>query len=217
MNRQEVIALTVYTQSHFPNMPISPQTVDAWHDVLAPFSLADARAAVIAHVQAGSKFISIGEIYQGITRIRNDRIEAAPPYTGLGGDPTTEIQAIRRRNTAIASGAKLPQPAAITSGTTEAFDRTAKGIRMLREAAGLATSRGIQYDIPCPHCRAPSRKRCTTPRGRFIADAHPSRWDAARRYSAGLGIARPDDLEREVESRRAASAASLTANPQEPV
>ncbi|WP_420708735.1 zinc finger domain-containing protein [Streptomyces sp. NRRL S-1813] len=43
--------------------------------------------------------------------------------------------------------------------------------------ASLRRGRPAQLAAECPRCRAQPGARCTSPRGRVLADPHPSRLD----------------------------------------
>lgn len=45
--------------------------------------------------------------------------------------------------------------------------------------ASLRRGRPAQLAAECPKCRAQPGARCTSPRGRVLADPHPSRLDTA--------------------------------------
>ncbi|MFI9204018.1 hypothetical protein [Streptomyces sp. NPDC053048] len=84
MNAEETVALTRYVRAICPGQRIDEYTPDAWHDVLAPYELADARAAVVALVDSGAVFVGVGEI---TTKIRQTRAHRVRHIHGPGQSP----------------------------------------------------------------------------------------------------------------------------------
>ncbi|PSJ29574.1 hypothetical protein B7P34_06815 [Streptosporangium nondiastaticum] len=73
MTPEETVALTRYVRAICPGQRFDEYTPDAWHDVLAPYNLADARAAVIALVDSGKAFVAVGEITAKVRELRAGR------------------------------------------------------------------------------------------------------------------------------------------------
>lgn len=216
MTPEEAVILTRYVRAMYPNVKLDEFTPDAWHDALASYNLADARAAVVKHVRRGNAFISAGEIAAEVIRTRNARIEAARPFTGTGGEWPDEIAAMRRRNTALASGATGERPA-LPAGD-EALDVTKKGIAMLRAVGVSGLSKRPELAAPCPHCAAAPGRSCTNGKGERRLDAHPTRIQASQRLNSGENPTSREEAEREMDRRRAASASAVAglAGPVEP-
>jgi len=204
MTPEETVVLARYVRAMYPQTRLDEFTPDAWHDVLAPYGLEDARAAVVQHVQRGNAFISAGEIVTEIRRTRNARIEAAGPYTGIDGTWAQEMTAMRRRNTALASGEFTERSALPASG--ESFETTRKGAAMLRAAGISVFSKRPEFAAGCPHCNAQPGKPCVDGAGRRRHTAHPSRLDASRAVAAGHAAPTRADLAEETSRLRAASA-----------
>nr|WSZ97252.1 hypothetical protein OH820_17750 [Streptomyces sp. NBC_00857] len=73
MSPEETVMLAAYVHAQCPQQKFDEYTPDAWHDVLYPYALAEARAAVVARVSGGAAFVAVGEIITEIRRARRDR------------------------------------------------------------------------------------------------------------------------------------------------
>ncbi|RLU79253.1 hypothetical protein CTZ27_37040 [Streptomyces griseocarneus] len=221
MNDKEAVALARYVRALCPQQRFDEFTADAWYDVLAPYSLNEARAAVVRHINAGHAFVAVGEIVTEIRKARNDRLdrhtEAEPP-PGDTGDHTYQAALLAERH-AIASGEleprPVPPPRALTAGTAPAPGR---GRAILAAVGGIPEQRDSANPRAhyCPRCHAQPGHSCTTV-GRRRADVHPTRLDAARRAADGLAPADPAEEHAELERRLAASRAVLAALPPDTV
>ena len=76
MNSQEATALCAYVHQLCPQQRFNEHTPDVWGDVLGPYSLDDARAAVVA-VASRQAFVAPAEIITEIKARRAERIELA--------------------------------------------------------------------------------------------------------------------------------------------
>lgn len=119
MTPTEAVALAGYTRAHFPSQPIDDYTSDALHELLAPYSLADCQAAVLAlamrtHDHADkSKWCSPTDIYAEVRRARADRLENAviePPPNADPDDVAGYLQWLRNEREAIANGRPSAPP-----------------------------------------------------------------------------------------------------------
>ncbi|MDG4857343.1 hypothetical protein P8605_04090 [Streptomyces sp. T-3] len=81
MTPDETVMLAAYVHAQCPQQKFDEYTPDAWHDVLQRYSLAEARAAVVARVEAGHAFVAVGEI---VTEIRRARSNRAKNFQGPG-------------------------------------------------------------------------------------------------------------------------------------
>lgn len=209
MNSQEVAALVRYVRATCPQQRIDEYTADAWHDVLYPFTLDEARTAIAAHVAAGNAFIAAGEIVTSIRRARSDRMARhTDPTPHADPDNVAAYQAeLRATRTAVATGQMQPAHHELTAGpmhpdvatrlrtlgtyvprqVDDALDayRPVKAAR--REA--LTTGEPDALAVDCDWCQArpgePCRSRRITPGGgatstRRRTTPHPSRVDDAR-------------------------------------
>ncbi|WP_370421975.1 hypothetical protein AB8O64_27695 [Streptomyces sp. QH1-20] len=84
MTPEETVALTRYVRAICPGQRMDEFTPDAWHDVLAPYDLTDARAAVVALVDGGAAFVAVGEI---TARVRQMRASRSRHIHGPGQSP----------------------------------------------------------------------------------------------------------------------------------
>lgn len=120
MTPDETVALTRYVAALCPAQRFDEFTADAWWDVLARYTLEEARAAA-ASVAGRQPFVSAGEIATEARRARADRIgrdaeTEAPPI-----DPNRAIdyaRALRGRRNGVATGA-VPRRAIETSVTRD--------------------------------------------------------------------------------------------------
>ncbi|MFQ6194856.1 hypothetical protein [Streptomyces sp. NPDC000405] len=73
MTPDETVVLTRYVRALCPQQRLDAYTPDAWHDVLGPYDLGDARQAA-ATVAGRQPFVSPAEIIAEIRRARAGRI-----------------------------------------------------------------------------------------------------------------------------------------------
>ncbi|NUH35300.1 hypothetical protein HUF15_00700 [Streptomyces samsunensis] len=218
MNPNETVILARYVRALCPQQRFDEYTADAWHDLLGPYSLEEARAAVARHIAAGNAFVSVGEIVTEIRKARNDRLdrhtEAEPPVGDMGDHASYQAALIAERR-AIASGHTQPRAVpALPLGTTEQPTGRARAALAAAGNALPGPGEGVVnvFAIPCPRCHARPGRTCTT-NGRRRADVHPARLEDARRAAAGQPPAPIEDTQREIERRIAASRAALAALP----
>lgn len=206
MTPEESVLLIRYVRALCPQQKFDEFTPDAWHDILAPYDLNEIRAAAARHIRAGNAFIAVGEIAAEISKARNDRLdrhtEAEPP-TGDTGDATYKAALLAERK-AIADGRTEPLTIpALPPGDTGAYE--GRGQALLKLVGRNAPSRRPELAAPCPHCDAPTGASCQTNSGERRRDAHPTRIDASRQLRAGQDPTSREDVERELERRRAAA------------
>lgn len=212
MNRQEVVLLTRYVRAMCPQQKIDEFTADAWHDILSAYSLDEARAAVHGHVTAGNSFISVGEICARIRKTRSDRLsrhtEAEPPY-GDFGDASYKAALLDERK-AIADGRAEPVTIpALPPGEKPAVYE-GRGRALLRSIGRESLSRRPEFTAGCPHCLSGPGHPCTNGKGQNRRDAHPTRIEASRAIAAGETPVAREDVQQEIDRRRAAADAALT-------
>ncbi|MFD8970502.1 hypothetical protein ACFV0C_36870 [Streptomyces sp. NPDC059568] len=222
MTPQEAILIAKYVSSLCPQQRFNEHTPDVWGDVLGPYDVNDARAAVVA-VASRQPFIAPAEIIREIKERRAERIALANPvYDGNPNETGAESgQSMRALIRAAADGQTPPQAIAasvghgrpkLTSGTPTTGRAAAVlasvGKAVPRVRKGVVNPRGIA----CRACHALPGASCTA-RGRRMADAHPARLEDARRAAAGLPPVDPADDAREIERRRAASATHAITTP----
>lgn len=75
----EAVGLARYIRAHFPQQPIDEYTADALGELLAPYSFADCRAAVLAIAERGEHWCSPTDVKAQVKRIRAKRIDEHPP------------------------------------------------------------------------------------------------------------------------------------------
>jgi hypothetical protein len=176
MTPDETVVLARYVRALCPQQKFDEFTPDAWHDVLGPYRLADARRA--AAVVAGRQpFVSPAEI---IVEIRQRRRDADADTVGPGLSPEipdadpddvpSYLAAIRGQRVRAASGLERPRPVAqLLAGTGRAVP-----------AATLAeVRRPGPGGIRCPRCSAPIGRPCRLPSGKEREGYHLARRDAA--------------------------------------
>ncbi|MFI7315181.1 zinc finger domain-containing protein [Streptomyces hygroscopicus] len=218
MNPDETVMLARYVRALCPQQKFDEYTADAWYDLLAPYTLEEARAAVARHIAAGHAFVAVGEIVTEIRKARNDRLErhteAEPPDGDLGDHASYQAALLAERR-AIASGHTQPRPVpALPPGTTEQPTGRARAILAAVGDTAPGPREGVVnvLAVACPRCHARPGRTCTT-NGRRRADVHPARLEDARRAAAGLPPAPLEDAEAEIQRRIAASRAALAALP----
>lgn len=156
MTPVEAVALAGYTRAHFPSQPIDDYTADALAELLAPYSLADCQAAVLAlamrthdhHERA--KWCSPTDIYAEVRRARADRLEGAviePPSNADPDNVAGYLAWLRREREEIASGRPQVTPPALARphrsvvgelGTVRSVDEALAGPISQARAAALA-------------------------------------------------------------------------------
>jgi hypothetical protein len=101
MSPVESAALAKYIRAHFPQQPIDEYTAEALSELLADYSPADCRAAVLAIAKRGEKWCSPSEVAGEVKRIRGKRIELAgdlcPPPGLTDGQEREWLLWARRR------------------------------------------------------------------------------------------------------------------------
>lgn len=195
MTPDETVMLARYVRALCPQQKFDEFTPDAWHDVLADFALADARAAA-ASVARKQPFVSPAEIIAEIRRLRDDR---ASDFQGPGlpaevpdadpDDVQAYLAALRGQRTRAADGqAMRRRPVA----------ELLAGVGRDIPAEMASVKRPGPLGIECPACRAPIGRPCRMDNGRERAP-----------HSARSGR----DEQAEIERRRAASARILGGQP----
>lgn len=226
MTEEDAIHIAEYVAAACPAQKFGEFTPDVWGEILKPYSVDDARRAVLA-VAARQPFISPAEIITEIKARRADRIEAASlVYDGDPGETGLESAAtIRALTKAAADGHLPPRTPAAALGTAErlalppgepgpyagraAAARAAVGQAVPKATTGVTNPRAIS----CRVCQAPPGSSCTT-NGRRRQDVHPARLDDARRIAAGLPPIDPAEA-LAAEQRIRAAAAALAASTEE--
>ncbi|MEV8042412.1 hypothetical protein AB0P02_01025 [Streptomyces griseoluteus] len=222
MNSQEATALCAYVHQLCPQQRFNEHTPDVWGDVLGPYTLEDARAAVVA-VASRQPFVSPAEIITEIKARRAERIELANIV--VDGDPahTGAESAAALREIIRAAGDGLTGPSSIRASLGTA-DRLAlppgadhgpyEGrAAAVRAAIGkMPADRDTTKDPrgrPCRRCGAAPGSSCTTGTRRR-RDVHPIRLEDTKRAAAGLPLT---DLGADEARIKAASAAALSLTP----
>lgn len=225
MNHAETALLVVYVRAYCPQQKFDEYTPDAWHEVLHPYTLDEAKTAVRAHITAGNAFVAPGEI---VVLIRKARTALLDRHTEIEPPDAETLAGYRRgllaERRAVASGAIPPNdipPLALTGGPHKTvndrlnLDRFGPDIppddpdpETVAQARAIARAAGI-YGIECPTCQAPVGHRCRRgPLGKHRPNAHPDR----RRAAAGElppeeeRAARAAEMRRRQEASRAALA-----------
>ncbi|MFF3092309.1 hypothetical protein [Streptomyces cyaneofuscatus] len=219
MTPEEAILIAKYVASVCPQQRFNEHTPDVWGDILAPYTVDDARAAVIA-VAARQAFVAPAEIVTEIRARREERIELAHVvYDGNPLETGAQSAASRRALiTAAADGLLPPRTPAAALGTADRLALPPGPYTNRVAAARAAVGQGIPTAregvvnpraISCRICQALPGTSCTV-RGRRMRDVHPARLDDAKRRAAGLPPIDPAD-DRAAEDRIRAATAALAA------
>ncbi|MEU1309455.1 hypothetical protein ABZ419_11250 [Streptomyces cinnamoneus] len=222
MNEEETVMLARYVRALCPQQRFDEYTADAWHDLLSPYSLDEARAAVTRHIAAGNAFVAVGEIVTEIRKARNDRLdrhtEAEPPAGDLG-DRTYKAALLAERR-AIADGRIEPRPVpALPPGRADEQPTTGRARAALAAVGNHIPSvrEGVVnvFSVACRICHAPAGRNCTSTRDsrRRRTDPHPARLEDARRAATGLPPVDEAEVRDEIQHRLAVSRAALAALP----
>lgn len=195
MTPDETVVLARYVRALCPGQKFDEYTPDAWHDVLADFALADARAAAAA-VARKQPFVSPAEI---IAEIRKQRDDRAADFQGPGlsaeipdadpDDVQAYLSALRGLRTRAADGLSMKRRpvAELLAGV---------GQEIPGEVA--AVKRPGPLGKECPNCGAAIGRPCRTPGGSERAP-----------HAARSGDTDPAAEQAEMERRKAASARHL--------
>jgi hypothetical protein len=209
MNNQEVAALVRYVRATCPQQRVDEYTADAWHDVLFPFTLDEARTAIAAHIAAGNAFIAAGEIVTSIKRARADRMarHTDPTPHANPDDPQAYRAELLATRQAVATGQTPPSQAELTAGpmhpdvaarlrtlgtyvprqVDEALDEY-RPVKAARRAA-IENGQPDALSVDCDWCQAPAGQPCRSRRivpgegattTRRRTTPHPTRIDDAR-------------------------------------
>ncbi|WEH40763.1 hypothetical protein [Streptomyces sp. AM 2-1-1] len=227
MTEDEAVQVAEYVAAACPAQKFGEYTPDVWGEILAPYTVEDAHAAVIA-VARRQPWISPAEIVTEIKARREERIELAHVlYDGNPAETGAQSAASRRALVRAAADGHLP-PRSTTAALGTA-DRLAlppgqpgpytNRVAAARAAIGKSlptTGEGVvaPRSIPCRICHALPGTSCEV-RGRRMRDVHPARLDDARRRAAGLPPTDPAE-DRAAEDRIRAAAATLATQQPEP-
>ncbi|MFD3749713.1 hypothetical protein ACFWVT_05510 [Streptomyces cyaneofuscatus] len=222
MTQDEAILLLEYVVAACPAQRIGEFTPDVWGELFAPYSLDEARTAVLT-VAARQPFVAPADVITEIKARREERIELAHVvYDGNPLETGAQSAASRRALIAAAADGLLPprtpaaalgtadrlalppgEPGPYTNRVAAARAAVGQGIPTTRE--GVVNPRAI----PCRICQALPGTSCEV-RGRRMRDVHPARLDDAKRRAAGLPPVDPDEA-RAAEDRIRAATAALAA------
>ncbi|MFD3646345.1 hypothetical protein ACFWUT_23495 [Streptomyces cyaneofuscatus] len=222
MTQDEAILLLEYVVAACPAQRIGEFTPDVWGELFAPYSLDEARTAVLT-VAARQPFVAPADVITEIKARREERIELAHVvYDGNPLETGAQSAASRRALIAAAADGLLPprtpaaalgtadrlalppgEPGPYTNRVAAARAAVGQGIPTARE--GVVNPRAI----PCRICQALPGTSCEV-RGRRMRDVHPARLDDAKRRAAGLPPVDPAE-DRAAEDRIRAATAALAA------
>ncbi|WP_432041458.1 hypothetical protein [Streptomyces cadmiisoli] len=218
MTQDEAVLLLEYVAAACPAQRIGEFTPDVWGELFAPYSLDEARAAVIV-VASQQPFVAPADVITEIKARRAERIELANIV--IDGDPTQTgaESAAALREIIRAAGDGLTGPSSIRA-SLGAGDRLAlppgadHGPYEGRAAAARAAIGKMPADRDpskdprgraCRKCGAAAGTSCTTS-GRRRQDVHPIRLEDTKRAAAGLPLLDHDEAEARI---KAAAAAAL--------
>ncbi|MCG7204000.1 zinc finger domain-containing protein [Streptomyces arenae] len=221
MTEEEAVDLTEYVKSACPAQKFGEYTPDVWGEILAPYSLDEARTAVLA-LAGRLRFIAPADIVAEVKARRAERIELANIV--VDGDPThtgaESAAALREIIRAAGDGLTGPSSIAGSLGTAERLalpPGADHGPYSGRAAAARAAigkmpvGRDTSEDPrgrACRRCGAAPGVSCTTA-GRRRRDVHPIRLEDTQRAAAGLPLL---DHDQEQARIQAASATALAAH-----
>ncbi|MFD3614461.1 hypothetical protein ACFWWT_04260 [Streptomyces sp. NPDC058676] len=224
MTEDEAVQIAEYVAAACPAQKFGEYTPDVWGEILAPYAVDEARAAVIA-VARRQPFVSPAEIVTEIKARRAERIELANVvYDGnpleTGAESAAAIREIIRAaadgltgpssiRASLGAGDRLALPPGADHGPYEGRAAAA------RAAIGKMPPDGDRSKDPrargCRRCGAAPGSSCTT-NGHRRKDVHPIRLEDTQRAAAGLPLADLDATEARI---KAASAAALARDGQE--
>jgi hypothetical protein len=218
VTEDEAVQIAEYVAAACPAQKFGEYTPDVWGEILAPYAVDEARAAVIA-VARRQPFVSPAEIVTEIRERRAERIALANlVYDGnpleTGAESAAAVRALIRAavdgltgptsiRASLGAGNRLALPPGEDHGPYEGRAAAA------RQAIGKMPSGGDRSKDPraraCRRCGAAPGNSCTTG-GRRRRDVHPIRLEDTQRAAAGLALL---DLDVAEARSKAASAAAL--------
>lgn len=218
MTEDEAVQIAEYVAAACPAQKFGEFTPDVWGEILAPYAVDEARAAVIA-VARRQPFVAPAEIVTEIRARRAERIELANIV--VDGDPghtgAESAAALREIIRSAADGLTGPSSIANALGAGERlalppgddhgpYEGRAAAVRA---AIGkMPAGRDATHDPrgrACRRCGATPGSSCTAGKRR-LKDPHPVRLEDTKRAAAGLPLL---DLDAEQDRIRAAAAAAL--------
>lgn len=124
--------------SEYDNRHFTKETSAAWHDLLWPYTLAEAKHAIRKHYNESREWMMPADVVRIIKAERKNRLAKVGPINPSRTDMTdagTELSTARELTAAIASGALTPDQYGdyLRSGTPWSAYR--RGILALRGAA----------------------------------------------------------------------------------
>ncbi|MEU6222280.1 hypothetical protein [Streptomyces sp. NPDC047042] len=219
MTQDEAILLLEYVAAACPAQRVGEFTPDVWGEILAPYNLDEARAAVLV-IAGRERFIAPADIITEVKARRAERIELAnivvdgdPTQTGAesaatlreiiraAGDGLTGPTSIGR---ALGTAERLALPPGADHGPYEGRAAAARAA-IGKMPAGRDTTTDPRSRT-CRHCAAAPGTSCTTSSGRRLRDVHNVRREDMKRTAAGLPLL---DHDQEQARIKAASAAAL--------
>lgn len=208
MTPDQTVLLARYVRALCPQQKFDEYTPDAWHDILFPFLLEEARTAA-ATIASRQPFVSPGEIATEIRRTRADRMARhTDPTPRADPDNPAAYQAeLAASRLAVATGQQEPSQHELTSGPMhpdvaarlktlgsyvprhidEALDEF-RPVKAARRAA-LTAGEPDALAVDCDWCQAPAGEPCRSRRiapgdgpiaNRRRTTPHPTRLDDAR-------------------------------------
>ncbi|AMW11647.1 hypothetical protein A4E84_20400 [Streptomyces qaidamensis] len=218
MTQDEAILLLEYVSAACPAQRIGEFTPDVWGELFAPYSLDEARTAVLV-VARQQPFIAPADVIAEIKARRAERIELANIVYDGNPEETGAESAVALREIIRAAGDGLTGPSSIRA-SLGAAERPAlppgddHGPYSGRAAAVRAAIGKMPADRDptvdprgraCRRCGAAPGSSCTTG-DRRRRDVHPIRLEDTQRAAAGLPLLDQDASESRI---KAASAAAL--------
>lgn len=208
MTPDQTVILARYVRALCPQQKFDEYTPDAWHDILFPFRLEEARTAAAA-IASKQPFVSPGEIATDIRRTRADRLNRhTDPTPSADPDNVQAYQAeLLATRTAVATGQQPPAQHELTSGpmhpdvaarlktlgsyVPRQVDEDLDEYRPIKAArrAALTTGEPDALAVDCDWCHAPAGEPCRSRRivpgggatsSRRRTTPHPTRLEDAR-------------------------------------
>jgi hypothetical protein len=208
MTPDETVTLARYVRALCPQQRFDEYTPDAWHDILFPFHLAEARTAAAA-IASAQPFVSPGEIAAHVRRARADRLHRhTDPTPQADPDNVAAYQAeLRATRAAVAAGHQEPAQHELTGGpmhpdvarrlaelgsyVPQHVDELLDEYRPVKAArrTAIQNRQPDALSVPCDWCQAATGEPCRSRRiepgdgptkHRRRDTPHPSRLDDAR-------------------------------------
>ncbi|MFE7659662.1 zinc finger domain-containing protein [Streptomyces celluloflavus] len=154
----------------YDNRTLGEAEVRAWHLIVGHLDADDTRQAIAEHYGQTRDRLMPSDLLQRGRRIRDQRLGTVDGPGLPAHVPDADPHDVPAYLTALREGRYRPEPAnALPRYDPDTHFEDFRKLPTDKRPGPLGTR--------CPKCAAPPGRSCTTPKGRRLADPHPSRTD----------------------------------------